>query len=66
MASTEGILLDPVYSGKMLAGLLSHINEKRWTSDQSVLLLHSGGVPALFAYSEVIDKYLRKRNIIPK
>ena len=64
MAQTEGILLDPVYSGKMMAGFLAHCSEKRWTKEQSVLLLHSGGVPALFAYQAHIEAHLRKQGLI--
>ncbi|MEM7535794.1 MAG: D-cysteine desulfhydrase family protein [Chloroflexota bacterium] len=63
MASTEGILLDPVYSGKVFSGLLAHVNEGRWPSDSTILMLHSGGTPALFAYHEVIETHLRKRGI---
>ena len=64
MAQTEGILLDPVYSGKMFSGFLSHYEAGRWSNGQSILLVHSGGVPALFAYHEEIEMHLRKRNII--
>ncbi|GER91839.1 D-cysteine desulfhydrase [Dictyobacter vulcani] len=45
MGQTEGILLDPVYSGKMLSGFLAHQAAGRWSQQQTILLLHSGGVP---------------------
>lgn len=61
MAEKEGVLLDPVYSGKMAAGFLAHCREGRWRSGQNILLMHTGGVPALFAYHEVIEAHLRKR-----
>ena len=64
MADTEGILLDPVYSGKVFSGLLQHCQNGRWQSGQSLLFLHSGGVPALFAYSDVIKSHLQKRGIL--
>ena len=64
MAQTEGILLDPVYSGKVFAGFLAHHQAGRWSSDQSILILHSGGVPALFAYHQEIEAHLRKRGQI--
>lgn len=64
MAQNEGILLDPVYSGKMMAGFLAHCSEKRWQQGQSVLLVHSGGVPALFAYHDPIEAHLRSRGLI--
>jgi 1-aminocyclopropane-1-carboxylate deaminase/D-cysteine desulfhydrase-like pyridoxal-dependent ACC family enzyme len=58
IASTEGILLDPVYSGKMAAGFFSDCENGRWEPGQNVLLLHSGGVPALFAYHRQIESYI--------
>jgi 1-aminocyclopropane-1-carboxylate deaminase/D-cysteine desulfhydrase-like pyridoxal-dependent ACC family enzyme len=63
MAQTEGILLDPVYSGKMASGFLAHNATGRWSPGQQILLLHSGGVPALFAYSEKIKEHLIKRGV---
>jgi len=63
MAQTEGILLDPVYSGKMMAGFLTHQAAGRWSTGQRVLLLHSGGVPALFAYSKELSTHLQKRGV---
>lgn len=65
MAQSEGILLDPVYSGKMFAGFLSQQNEGRWQPRQNILLLHSGGVPALFAYHEAIKQHFITRGILP-
>ncbi|MBC8291464.1 MAG: D-cysteine desulfhydrase family protein [Planctomycetes bacterium] len=52
LARTEGILLDPSYSGKSMAGLIDHIRSGRLSSDQDVVFIHTGGTPALFAYSE--------------
>lgn len=52
LAETEGIFTDPVYSGKSLSGLIGHIREGRLDSRDTVLFLHSGGVPALFAYAD--------------
>ncbi|MFL5628975.1 MAG: 1-aminocyclopropane-1-carboxylate deaminase/D-cysteine desulfhydrase [Ktedonobacteraceae bacterium] len=63
MAQTEGILLDPVYSGKMMAGFLAHQAAGRWSAGQHILLLHSGGVPALFAYSKELSTHLQKRGV---
>jgi D-cysteine desulfhydrase len=61
IAEKEAILLDPVYSGKMFAGFLAHCAAGKWQSGQNILLLHSGGVPALFAYHQVIEAHLQKR-----
>lgn len=50
LARTEGILLDPVYSGKTMAGLIDQIRQGRFVHGQKVLFLHTGGTPALYAY----------------
>lgn len=63
MAQTEGILLDPVYSGKMMAGFLAHHAAGRWSPRHDILLLHSGGVPALFAYAKELQMHLKKRGV---
>jgi L-cysteate sulfo-lyase len=49
-ARLEALVLDPVYSGKGLAGLIALIKAGRWTADQDVVFIHTGGAPALFAY----------------
>lgn len=50
MASMEGLLLDPVYSGKAFAGLLHDIRSGKYKRGDNVLFLMTGGVPGLFAY----------------
>ncbi|MDQ7033358.1 MAG: pyridoxal-phosphate dependent enzyme [Anaerolineae bacterium] len=65
MGQSEGILLDPVYSGKMFSGFLAHHKQKHWQSGQNILLLHSGGTPALFAYHKVIEQHLIEKGILP-
>jgi len=52
LARAEGIILDPVYSSKAFAGLIDHIKRGRLTSDDGVLFIHTGGMPALFAYAD--------------
>ena len=52
MVQSEGILLDPVYSGKTFASLLALLQEGRIAKGQKVVLLHTGGQSALFAYQE--------------
>lgn len=54
LASTEGILLDPVYTGKAMAGLIDFIRRGEITSEDTVIFVHTGGTPALFAYNEVL------------
>jgi D-cysteine desulfhydrase family pyridoxal phosphate-dependent enzyme len=51
VARLEGLILDPVYTGKAMAGLVGWIREGRFTERQSVLFWHTGGAPALFAGS---------------
>jgi D-cysteine desulfhydrase len=48
----EGILLDPVYTGRAAAGMIDMIRRREITKDEVVLFWHTGGTPALFAYSE--------------
>ncbi|MCE4071369.1 MULTISPECIES: D-cysteine desulfhydrase [Pseudomonas] len=50
LASQEGLLLDPVYTGKAMAGLLDGIRRDRFVKPGPLLFLHTGGSPALFAY----------------
>jgi L-cysteate sulfo-lyase len=50
MASHEGLLLDPVYSGKAFAGVLSDVRAGRYPAGASVVFLMTGGAPALYAY----------------
>ena len=52
MASLEGILLDPVYSGKAMAGLIDMVRKGRFSKDETVVFVHTGGTPALFAYAD--------------
>ena len=50
LAQLEGILLDPVYTGKAMAGLIDGITQKRFKDEGPILFVHTGGAPALFAY----------------
>ena len=52
LARTEGLLLDPVYSGKAFAGLLAAIRGGAFQPGEAVLYVMTGGVPGLFAYRE--------------
>jgi len=54
LAETEGILLDPVYSGKSMAGLIDYIRRGNFKKGQRILYLHTGGTTALFAYNKLI------------
>jgi L-cysteate sulfo-lyase len=52
VARLEGLLFDPVYTGKAMAGLVAMVREGRFGSGENVVFLHTGGWPALFAYKE--------------
>ncbi|MES2026645.1 MAG: D-cysteine desulfhydrase [Pseudomonadota bacterium] len=54
-ARLEGILLDPVYTGKAMAALIGMIREGRWSKQDNVVFLHTGGTPALFAYRQYMS-----------
>lgn len=63
LARTEGILLDPSYSGKSMAGLIDHIRQGRFTSEQNVVFIHTGGTPALFAYSDQLASDIPRQTL---
>lgn len=54
LASREGILLDSVYTGKAMAGLLRLAREGRFARGETVVFLHTGGAPSLSAFTEVL------------
>jgi L-cysteate sulfo-lyase len=56
-ASLEGLLLDPVYSGKAFAGLLDLVRHGYFDTSERILFLHTGGAPGLFAYSDCLSEY---------
>lgn len=51
-ARLEGVLLDPVYTGKAMAGLIRWVREGRFGSGDEPLFIHTGGLPGLFAYHD--------------
>ena len=54
VARTEGILLDPVYTGKTAAGLFDLIRKGTFPADTPAVLVHTGGTPGVFAYNQEI------------
>lgn len=52
-ARTEGIILDPIYTGKAAAGLIAHVREGRFSKDDVVVFVHTGGTPAVFTWNEL-------------
>ena len=55
LARTEGLLFDPVYSGKALAGMIDYVRKGRFTRNEKVVFLHTGGAASLFAYADILD-----------
>ena len=58
VAQTEGIILDPSYTSKAFAGLIDHIRKGRISRNETVIFLHTGGTPALFAYNEELAEVM--------
>ncbi len=56
LATTEGILLDPVYSGKAMSGLIDLVRKGHFKEGSNILFLHTGGSPALYAYLDCFRK----------
>jgi D-cysteine desulfhydrase len=54
LARTEGILLDPVYTGKAMAGLIDLVRKGYFERDSNILFVHTGGSPALYVYEEYL------------
>jgi L-cysteate sulfo-lyase len=55
LAQTEGILLDPVYSGKGMAGLIDLARKGEFRKGQNIVFVHTGGSAALFGYADSFD-----------
>lgn len=55
LARTEGLLFDPVYSGKALAGMIDYVRQGRFEKGERIVFLHTGGAAALFAYGDTLD-----------
>jgi D-cysteine desulfhydrase/L-cysteate sulfo-lyase len=55
-ASSEGLLLDPTYTGKAMAGLIDLVRNDEFEGSQNIVFLHTGGTPALFGYPEILNE----------
>lgn len=58
LARYEGILLDPVYSGKGMAGLIDLIRNGKFSKNENIVFVHTGGSAALFGYTEPFNDVL--------
>lgn len=56
MAELEGIILEPIYTAKALAAVIDHVKKGILTSRDTVLFMHTGGLPELFNYAEVLKR----------
>jgi len=54
LARLEGVLIDPVYTGKAMAGLIDLVRKGTFNKDENILFVHTGGSPALYVYMEEI------------
>jgi 1-aminocyclopropane-1-carboxylate deaminase/D-cysteine desulfhydrase-like pyridoxal-dependent ACC family enzyme len=61
LARTEGVLLDPVYTGKAMSGLIALVERGYFEEDDVVVFLHSGGTPGLFHYGEELRAWMKGR-----
>jgi D-cysteine desulfhydrase/L-cysteate sulfo-lyase len=52
-AETEGVILDPVYTGKAAAGMVDHIQAGQFKPEDSVVFIHTGGTPAVFTHNHL-------------
>jgi 1-aminocyclopropane-1-carboxylate deaminase/D-cysteine desulfhydrase-like pyridoxal-dependent ACC family enzyme len=50
-ARTEGVILDPIYTGKAAAGMIAHIRDGRYGKDDVLVFVHTGGTPAIFTWN---------------
>ncbi len=61
VAQTEGVLLDPVYTGKAMSGFLDLVEKGYFDKGANVVFLHSGGTPALFPYRKELREFMEER-----
>ena len=59
-ARRAALLLDPVYTGRAMAGLIAHVRSGRIAAGSRVLFVHTGGQPAIFAYGDQLGPWLSK------
>jgi D-cysteine desulfhydrase len=55
LGALEGLLLDPVYTGKAMAGLIGLVRRGAFETEDNILFVHTGGSPALFAYQQALS-----------
>ena len=63
-AKTENLILDPVYTGKAMAGLIDHIKKGLISKEIPVVFIHTGGTPLIFQYENELQVNLVRHNKI--
>jgi 1-aminocyclopropane-1-carboxylate deaminase/D-cysteine desulfhydrase-like pyridoxal-dependent ACC family enzyme len=58
-ARTDGLMLDPVYTAKAMAGVIDHARRGLLDASSTVVFVHTGGLPAMFAFKDEIVASLR-------
>jgi 1-aminocyclopropane-1-carboxylate deaminase/D-cysteine desulfhydrase-like pyridoxal-dependent ACC family enzyme len=61
LARTEGVFLDPTYTGKAMAALVHDVRRKKFPAEARIVFVHTGGAPALFAYGDEFARQLPGR-----
>ena len=64
VAQTEGIFLDPIYTGKAFSGLTDLVKNGSIGPDKTVIFLHTGGSPSIFSNSTILSSYNNSANVI--
>ena len=65
-ARTEGVVLDPIYTGKAAAGMLGHIRRGDFGREEIVVFVHTGGTPAIFTHNQLwLGKRVDSKGGIP-
>jgi 1-aminocyclopropane-1-carboxylate deaminase/D-cysteine desulfhydrase-like pyridoxal-dependent ACC family enzyme len=59
LARTEGVIVDPVYTGKAMAGMIDHIRSRAIDPSETIVFLHTGGSPGLFAQADAVIALMR-------
>ncbi len=65
-ANLEGILLDPIYTGKVMAGLIDLAKKKIIDKNIPVIFIHTGGMPIIFAFTKELGSNINCKKIFPK
>ncbi|MEU9154644.1 pyridoxal-phosphate dependent enzyme [Streptomyces sp. NPDC048417] len=65
VARTEGIALDPVYTGRAMAGLLAAVKDGTITPGQTTVFWHTGGLAGLFGHAEAVERFDGELSVFP-